>query len=188
VLASYREELLRAGLEATGPIVQGRRLENSQHPEAWRVITYGKGTWIIHMLRARLGDAAFLKMLAALRREYERKEISTDQFRQHCAKYLPAGDPDSKLESFFDQWVYSTGVPHLKLTWSAKAGRVTGKVAQTGVSEDFNIEVPIEIRAGGKVIRKLVRTDNEGAPFSFPVAGVVTKVTLDPDNHVLRRP
>jgi hypothetical protein len=188
LLTSYREQLLANDIEAAGPIVQGRRLESSQQPDAWRAITYGKGTWIMHMLRARLGDAAFLKMLAALRQEYERKEISTDQFRLHCAKFLPAGGSDRQLETFFDQWVYSTGIPQLKLTWSAKPGRVTGTIKQSGVGEDFSVDVPVEVRVGTKVIRKMVRTDNEGAEFTVVTVGTANKVTLDPENSVLRRP
>ena len=168
--------------------MKGRRLETSQNPDAWRVITYGKGTWILHMLRARMGDAAFLKMLAGLRQEYERKEISTEQFRLHCARFLPAGAADAKLEAFFDQWVYGTGIPQLKLTWTARPGRVSGAIAQSGVRDDFSVEVPIEIRVGAKVIRKVVRSSNEGSRFDFPVTGPATKVTLDPDNTVLRRP
>jgi len=41
---------------------------------------------------------------------------------------------------------------------------------------------------GTKVTRKLVRTDNEGAQFAFPTVGTATRVTLDPDNGILRRP
>jgi hypothetical protein len=188
VLASYRDQLLAGDIDATGPIVQGRRLETTQKPDAWRVITYGKGTWILHMMRGRLGDAAFLKMLAGLRHEFERKELSSEQFRLFCAKFLPAGAQDSKLQSFFDQWVYGTGIPQLKLTWSAKPGRVSGTIKQSGVSEDFTVEVPIEIRVGARVSRKLVRTDNDGANFAFPTVGLATKVTLDPDITILRKP
>src|SRR5262249_24774267 len=72
MLDQYRKDLLTKGLdgEATdseGPVVQGRRLENSNNPNAFNAIVYGKGTWIIHMLRRRLGDAQFAKMLAELR-------------------------------------------------------------------------------------------------------------------------
>lgn len=188
VLASYRDELIAGDLDAVGPIVQGRRLENAQKPDAWRVITYGKGTWILHMLRARMGDAAFLKMLAALRHEYERKEISTEQFRLHCAKFLPAGATDAQLENFFDQWVYGTGIPQFKINWTAKPGRVSGSIKQAGATEDFSVDVPVEIRVGAKVMRKMVRSDGEESPFSFPVIGTATRVTLDPDNTLLRKP
>jgi hypothetical protein len=188
VLATYRDDLVVGDVDGTGPIVQGRRLETSLKPDAWRAITYGKGTWIVHMLRARMGDVAFLKMMASLRKEFERKELSTEQFRFHCAKFLPAGAPDNKLESFFDQWVYNTGIPQLKMTWSAKPGRVTGTISQSGVGEDFGVYVPIEIRVGAKVMRKMVRTDSGGTQFAFSTVGTATKVLLDPDNSVLRKP
>ena len=188
ILASYRDQLVAGDLDAAGPIVQGHRLETSQKPDAWRVITYGKGTWILHMLRARMGDAAFLKMLAALRQAYAGKEISTEQFRLHCAGFLPAGAPDAKLEAFFDQWVYGTGIPQLRLKWTAKPGRVSGVIVQSGVGDDFTVEVPVEIRVGSRVIRKVVRSSNEGSPFDFPVTGPATNVTLDPDNTFLRKP
>ena len=71
-------------VESAGPIVQGVRLG-----EAWQAIVYGKGTWIVHMLRKRLGDDAFSKMLANLRREFEDKTITTEQFRLFCAGFLP---------------------------------------------------------------------------------------------------
>ena len=38
-------------VDSAGPIVLGPRLETSLEPRAWRTITYGKGSWIIHMLR-----------------------------------------------------------------------------------------------------------------------------------------
>ena len=188
VLASYRDQLLAGDVDATGPIVRGRRLETSQKPDSWRVITYGKGTWILHMLRARMGDQSFLKMLAALRQEYERKEITTEEFRLHCAKFLPTGSPDTRLQAFFDQWVYGTGIPQLKLSWSARPGRVTGTITQSGVSDDFTVEVPIEIRAGATVTRKKVRTDGQETKFTFQITGTATKATLDPDNTILRKP
>ena len=118
--------------ESEGPIVQGRRLENSNNPNAWTAVAYGKGTWIIHMLRRRMGDAQFMKMLAELRRRYEWKTIDTEQFQLLCAEFLPPQSPDPKLENFFDQWVYGTGIPALKLNYSVKgkpgAWKLTGTV------------------------------------------------------------
>ena len=79
-----------------------------------------------------MGDAQFTKMLAELRRRYEWKTIDTEQFRLLCAEFLPKGSPDPKLENFFDQWVYGTGLPALKLTYSVKgkpgALKLTGTV------------------------------------------------------------
>ena len=63
ILDEYRRELLAKGpdgetAESEGPVVQGRRLESSNNPNAWNAVAYGKGTWIIHMLRQRHGRCA----------------------------------------------------------------------------------------------------------------------------------
>jgi aminopeptidase N len=139
------------------------------------------------MLRARMGDAAFLKMLAALRESFGQRQISTEEFRIHCSRFAGQGQ-DKSLEAFFDQWIYGTGIPQLKLTWTAKPGRVTGTIKQVDVRDDFSVAAPIEIRVGTRTIRKVVPTESGETTFSFPVTGVVSKVTLDSDNSILKRP
>ena len=196
LLDEYRRELLAKGpdgetTESEGPIVDGRRLESSNNPSAWNAVAYGKGTWILHMLRRRMGDAQFMKMLGELRRRYEWKAIDTDQFRLLCAEFLPKGSRDPKLENFFDQWVYGTGVPALKLNYSVKgkpgALRLSGTVTQSGVSSDFSVAVPIEIQTGrGKVVRE-VMTAEDPVAFSVPVTIANAKAVLDPGQSVLRR-
>jgi aminopeptidase N len=196
ILDEYRRELLVKGpdgetIESAGPVVQGRRLADSNSPDAWNAIAYGKGTWIIHMLRRHLGDAAFTKMLAELRRRYEWKTIDTEQFRLLCAEFMPKDASDPKLETFFDQWVYGTGVPALKLVYSVKgkpgALKLTGTLTQSEVPDDFSVSVPIEIQTGkGKVIRE-VRTSSDPVSFTVPVTLANAKAVLDPGSSVLRR-
>jgi hypothetical protein len=196
VLDEYRRQLLAKGddgetSESEGAIVQGQRLEGSNNPNAWNAVVYGKGTWIIHMLRRRMGDERFTKMLGELRRRYEWKTIDTEQFRSLCAEFLPPGTSDPKLENFFDTWVYGTGVPTLKLTYSVKgkpgAYRLTGTVEQSDVTDDFTVAVPVEIQTGrGRVVRQVL-TGSDPAPFSVAVTGPGAKAVLDPAASVLRR-
>jgi hypothetical protein len=196
MLDQYRRALLAKGLdgeitESEGPVVQGRRLENSNNPTAWNVVAYGKGAWIIHMLRRRLGDAQFTKMLTELRRRYEWNTIDTEQFRLLCAEFLPPQSHDPKLENFFDQWVYGTGIPTMKLTYSVKgkagAWKLSGVVTQSDVPDDFSVTVPVEIQTGrGKVVQEL-QTGPDPAAFSVPVAAATARAVLDPGTSVLRR-
>ena len=196
-LDMYRKELFLRGpdgetAESEGPVVQGRRLEGSNNPNASTAVLYGKGTWIIHMLRRRLGDERFLKMLAELRKRYEWKTLDTEAFRALCAEFLPPGSPDPKLEAFFDQWVYGTGVPALKLTYFVKgkpgAYKLTGTVTQTEVPDDYSIPVPVEIQSvRGKTVVQLVRTSSEPVQFTVSVAAPSAKAVLDPGWSVLRR-
>ncbi len=197
VLARYRERLLtktEAGktIESAGPIIWGPRLYTSQTPGAWRVITYEKGSWIMHMLRRRMGDERFLAMLGQLRKRYQFQPVTTDQFRKLAAEFLPAKTFDPDLEPFFEQWVYQTGVPALKLSYSVKgkgpAVRLTGTVSQADVDGDFCAFVPVEIQLPkGKPVIEWVRTSSEGATFSLALRQVPSKVTLDPGNDILRK-
>ena len=125
-------------------------VENSQTPAAYYNITYGKGSLIMHMLRRRMGDERFLAMLADLRKEYERKPLSTEEFRMLAARFLPAQSADPQLENFFDQWVYGTGIPLLKLNYTVKgkgaALRLNGTITQSDVPGDFSVLAPVDIQ------------------------------------------
>jgi aminopeptidase N len=193
----YRQQLFIKGPdgetpESEGPVVQGRRLEGSNNPSAAQAVMYGKGSWVIHMLRRRLGTEQFLKALAETRRRYEWKPLDTEDFRLLCAEFLPPGSNDAKLENFFDQWVYGTGVPSLKLTYSVKgkpgAYKLNGVITQSDVPDDFSVAVPVEIQTGrGKAAIQQVRTASEPVSFTVNVATANTKAVLDPGWSVLRR-
>ena len=71
-------------------------------------------------------------MLADLSKRYDLKPISTEEFRLFAAQYLPPKSDDPKLESFFEHWVYGTGVPSLKMTYAMRNGKLTGTVTQIG--------------------------------------------------------
>lgn len=192
VLNSYTELLRRprAGgpsLESAGPITWGVRLRTGAQPDPWRAITYDKGSWIIHMIRRRLGDGNFLKMLRAVREKYAYGALTTEAFRELCAAHLPAGVPDRQLIDFFDHWVYGTGIPQLSLSHSVKGGTLTLTVRQTGVPEDFSIDVPVEIRVAGRrePIVKWIRTDAGPVQAVLKLPGALQRVELAPGLGVL---
>ncbi|MEO8595955.1 MAG: M1 family aminopeptidase [Candidatus Solibacter sp.] len=197
VMSSYRDALMAKSdsgeiVEASGPIVLGTRLENSQEPRAWRTITYGKGSWIMQMLRGRIGEQKFWTLLAEMSKRYDRKDITTEEFRLLAAEYLPPKSDDPKLETFFEQWVYGTGIPTLKMTWSVKGKapnlKVVGTITQSGVDEDFTASVPVEITVTrGKTITQWVRSASDPVTFTVPVAAAPLKVALDPHYALLRK-
>ena len=114
-----------------------------------------------------------------MRDRYEYKGIDTEDFRSLAVEFLPKKQPDPELEGFFDQWVYSTGVPELTMTHAFKNLRVTGAVRQSGVGEDFSIDVPLHVRLpGNKTITHWIRTSSEPVQFSIPVSVAPLKVEL----------
>src|SRR4029079_14434293 len=135
-------------------------------------------------LRQRIGDERFHTMLAEVVKRYDHKEITTDEFRILAAQYLPPKSDDPQLETFFEQWVYGTGIPNLKLSWSLKgkapALRLVGTLTQSDVDEDFTAQVPVEIQvARGRSMTQWVRSANAPVTFTVPLKQAPLKVTLD---------
>ena len=195
ILADYRRHLLQKTedgqtIESVGPIRLGLRLENSQSPEAWRIITYEKGAWIMHMLRRRLGDANFYALLRQVCVDFEGRTLTTEAFRKLAGKYVPKGMGDQKLEDFFDHWITGTGIPEMELS-----SKIVGKapnvklqlvIKQKKVEETFTTLVPVEIQfAGGKNRVEWIRVDGAETEFELKLPAVPTKVLLDPTNSVL---
>jgi len=180
VLDDYRTRLLSktasgASLESAGPIVWGYRLESSLAPDAWRTVTYEKGTWIIHMLRRRLGDEKFLSLLRDIASHYH--SLGTEQFRELARQYAPVS-PDPDLKIFFDNWVYGTGIPAVKLSYAWHAMKLSGTLAQRDVDASFAAFVPVEVQTGSKSAVYWLATGTDPAPFSIPLKSPPTRVTL----------
>jgi aminopeptidase N len=139
-----------------------------------------------------MGDQKFLALLAEISKRYDRKDITTEEFRLLAAEYLPAKSDDPKLESFFEQWVYGTGIPAIKLSSSVKGAapnvRLTGTVTQSGVDGDFTASVPVEIViAKGRTMTQWVRSADVPVTFTVVLKAAPLKVTLDPHYGLLRK-
>jgi hypothetical protein len=180
VLDDYRTHLLTKTdtgrtLESAGPIIWGFRLESSLTPNAWRTVTYEKGTWIVHMLRRRLGDEKFLALLRDICSHHH--SISTEEFRDLASHYAPnSADPDLKI--FFDNWVYGTGVPTVKLSYSWRGGKLSGSLVQRDVDESFAAYVPVEVQTGSKSDVYWLPTGSDPVAFSIPLKSPPVRVSL----------
>jgi len=196
ILDEYRADLLREigeprqPVESYGPITWGARLRGADGVDPWRIITYHKGSWILHMLRRRLGDASFLSMLGELRRQHEYDTLTTEQFRLLAARYTAKEDPDRTLEGFFDTWVYGTGIPVLettiRLTGKPPAVDIAVTVKQSGVPDDFVVELPVAVTPvkGAKPLIKWLRTGDE-ATVRFRLQTPPLRVEVAPGAGVL---
>lgn len=195
VLDGYRDELLAETggktAESAGPIVWGERLMTAENPDAWRAVTYGKGVWILHMLRKRLGDQKFLAMLAELRKRFEFGVVTTEGFRALAQEFRPSGVTAESIDTFFDNWVYATGIPTLnlesKVTGTAPSVTLSGTVTQSGVDQDFSVDVPVEAQfAKGPPQTIWVRTSTGDETFSQKLRQVPVRVVM-PDDILSKR-
>jgi hypothetical protein len=184
LLKDARDEL--KPVESAGPIWLGRRLGSTLTPSGYRAV-YAKGVWIVHMIRMMLRqdgpnpDAKFLAMLEEFVEAYRDKAASTWDFKSVAEKYA-----SKKLDWFFDQWVFATGLPSYstehKIEASGNEFTIQGKVEQTGVPDGFTMPVPIF--ADGQYLGTVQVGDSEGQ-FKFRVSNKPALLTVDPEMTIL---
>jgi hypothetical protein len=205
ILLDLRDRLTVKGesletVESAGPVVFGLRLQSSHGFGVWRTIVYDKGTWIIHMLRRRMGDEAFWRLLRDITAKPPANGLTAEAFRIAAVAAMKASPAapgsyaslDPTLETFFDTWVQGTGIPSIKLQWSNRTAgarpAVSITVNQTGVAPEFSDFVPVEIQmARVKPIRRWIRTSADADPVTIPLPAPAVKVILDPGWATLRR-
>jgi Peptidase family M1 domain len=203
ILYDYKRDLMGKTLEGNtiesgGPIWLGHRLSNSLNPDGYEDIIYKKSCWVIHMLRTLMidpatgSDARFFKMLRDFMAQYGGQSPSTEEFIRHAEKYMtPAMDLDHnhRLDWFFADWVFGTGIPTYKLkvtTREVSNGRflTQGSIEQTGVSPDFEMLVPLTATYGGEkhATLGLVPVTVEGGQFKFTTKFKPAHVAIDEDD------
>ncbi len=165
ILESYRQDLTKMKdgktVESAGPLSFGERLIDTYGLDTWHVILYEKGSWIMHMLRERLGTENFRQMQLRLLSEYGPRPLSNEDLRQLASKFVPAGKPDKTLTNFFDTWIYGTGIPSLSLRMNGR----NGSLNLAGVEDDFIAEIPLRCK-GAPVY--WVRAGAGSNPFQVP--------------------
>jgi aminopeptidase N len=153
---------------------------------------YGRGGLLLHMLRMRIGDAAFFKGLATYLDQWKFNQAETDDFRR-----VMEDVSGHSLERFFEQWGKRPGVPKLRLrhTYDAKTKQLNIKLEQTQVIDGDNpayaMSVPIWCKkpdgaagdGGGAWIS--IDIDAREATASFPLDFEPASLTIDPEVRLL---
>ncbi len=149
ILESFRQDLIAEkdgkSIESAGPVDFGERLIDTHGFSTWQIILYEKGSWILQMLRSRLGDANYRKLQIRMLQEYGKKPIGNEALRELASAFVPEGQPDKALSTFFETWIYGTGIPALSLH---RSGRNLD-LEMSGVDDDFLCDVPL--RCGQRV-------------------------------------
>jgi hypothetical protein len=119
---------------------------------------------------------------------YFNKPASTEDFKSVLEKHMiPVMDLEGnkRMDWFFRQYVYGTGIPEYRLEWSTQdAGggqwSLSGKVTQSGVSDGWLDVLPVYAQVAGKVFRLgMLSVRAKEATFSFNVPWKVEKLILN---------
>ncbi|MGB6483493.1 MAG: M1 family aminopeptidase [Candidatus Acidiferrales bacterium] len=208
-LLRYRDALIAKEpgsgqtVEQTGPLDFGYRLDSSKTPDAYQIITYEKGAWVIHMLRMMLldprkknPDARFDELLRNTLAEHRFQTLSTTQLENEVERLMtPSMDLESSrsMDWFFDQWVRQTGIPEYSLSFSVRPREsrflIEGSLDQRNVVAVFTERVPIygSPAQGKPVFLGDVVTTGATTPFRFTARFRPLKLEIDPEHTILCR-
>ena len=188
--AAFREYMTRKGedyfryAKTRRAPIHDRDTENLN--ELLNANNYQKGAWVLHMLRRRLGDAAFFRGVRAYYRAHLHRNATTEDLRRALER--SSGQP---LRGFFARWVYGAGHPVYKTSWSwhARGARGAGTLAltlaQTQSEEVFRDPVTVEIVTPRGQRRLTVRPTGRETATLVTLPARPTDIRIDPQDAIL---
>jgi len=139
--------------------------------------SYQKGGWALHMLRRKLGDTLFWKGIRAYYAKYDGHNANTADFERVMEQAS-----GQNLQQFFKQWLYTTGHPDIKVTWSYNADEKAVHIAFTQKQTTL-FDFPMEYSIDGKLYK--INIAQKETSVSIPTATKPVSVVMDPDVNVL---
>jgi hypothetical protein len=184
-----------------GALDLGSRLTSSRSPSGFEDVVYGKGAWVVHMLREQLKqpgakdpDARFDALLKTLAAKYAYRALSTADLQREVEAIMTRSmdlEGGRSMEWFFEQWVRGTGIPRYKVEFSAHTGEkgyvVRGKLFQSDVPRSFLAPVPLyAVSAGSRpVFLGTVIASGPETSFHFTSSPQPQKILIDPQMTLL---
>lgn len=144
---------------------------------------YQKGAWVLHMLRAELGDESFFRGVRNYYAAHKNATATSDDLRAALEK---ASGRD--LKEFFARWIYGAGHPSYELSWEWKADtkKVRLVLRQMQPEPAFPNAVPIDIVGSAGKRRLVLKPTSKETVQEFKLDAAPTTILVDPDNTILK--
>lgn len=152
-------------------------------------IGYQKTALVFHMLRQEIGDKAFFKGVRGIVEEGTGKYLDWTDLQ-----WIFSEAAGRDLDWFFQQWIDRPGAPTVTLQNvfvqedPAQKDRfiLTGTIRQN--SPVYNLRLPVQLDLQEGLTQKtILEVDQPVSPFSVQLEHVPTRVTIDPQHHLLLR-
>jgi aminopeptidase N len=144
--------------------------------------SYEKGCWVLRMLHHQLGDSVFKTCIRNYYKTFAGKNADSRDFQQICEKVSGLD-----LSVFFQQWLYTPGIPNLHISWKylARDKKINITVRQ---SQKTPFVFPLEILAedrGKKGQLATLKISRNIQTFSIPIDKKPAKLIADPQRNLL---
>jgi aminopeptidase N len=185
----YGEDTLRSGLRADRnkvfalakkrqtPVVD--TTSSTGYMQLLNANSYQKGSWVLHMLRRRLGDSIFWSGIRTYYSFYGGGNATTSDFQKSMEE---ASGQD--LGSFFRQWLFTASLPDVQVSWNYEPARkeVALHVAQL---QSPAFDFPLEYKIGNDTLLHILQVGRADTVIHVSVTGPPDSVYLDPRVNLL---
>ncbi len=148
---------------------------------------YGKGGWVLYMLRHQIGEDAFYRGLKHYLEVNRGKNVVTADL----AKAIEEAT-HTNVDQFFSQWLYGAGAPKFDLSYAydGEKHQVMLTVKQTQKVEGrvglFRVPVDVEITTASGPQLYNVTVSKDTQTFPLPAESAPLMVLFDKGGHVLK--
>lgn len=144
-------------------------------------LSYRKASCLLHMIRWKLGDAAFF---SALKNYLNDTTLAYGYARTSDLKFHFEQESGRDLTEFFNEWYYGSGYPTYKIEWESAGNSVEVTISQSTSDSSvsfFHVPVPIELKNESHDTIVIADPSYSGEIFYFNPGFKVEQVIFDPD-------
>jgi len=169
----------------TRPIV---RRNYASPDDMFNHLTYPKGSWVLHMLRAQLGAELYRECIRIYVERHRLGSVVTEDLNRVLEEQT-----GRSWDRFFDQWIYHGGYPELEATYAwdeiNQAARISISQKQKLSDEVLLFHLPLKVRFKAKdfTVDQPILVDEQQEDFKISLPGKPDIVRLDPDLNILAR-
>ncbi len=149
---------------------------------------YGKGGWVLRMLRSQLGPDLYRRCIRTYLERHQFGNVTTEDLNAVIEELS-----GRSFDQFFDQWVYHARQPELEADYAwdepTKLAKLT--IRQTQTLSDavllFHFPLPVRFRCNGAIVDRQIIVKEKAEDFYFPLPQAPEIVRLDPELTVLAK-
>ncbi len=144
--------------------------------------SYDKASWVLHMLRADMGDSVFMRTVRTYYQQFAGKNAATEDFRKIAEK-----ETGKNYQTFFNQWLFTAGHPDLDITWKYQNDKKQMEIELIQKQPSpfqFPLDLLITDFNGNKTIKTLqIKQIKER--FTLPLPSRPKSLEPDPETKLL---
>jgi aminopeptidase N len=148
---------------------------------------YDKASWVVRMLREKLGDEDFFRAL----RQYLMTNRGQNAVAADLQKSIERAT-STNVDKFFVEWIYRAGAPEFDVsyTYDSTARQVKMDVKQTQKMEGlvglFDVPIDVEIATASGRATHSIESNEASQSFTFPADSVPLMVLFDKGDKILK--